>query len=1677
MSRSTLRQWLQLNRPVRGRRPARRLFRPPFVEELEPRWVPNTVNWGVSGGGDWDTATNWFDQTTMASHVPGPTDDAVIGTLATGSLITHNTSAADSVHSVTASTSSTSFSLTGGSLSIASSGQFNGAFTLTGATSVTLSGAGTVTMAGGLTWDGPTMSGSGLTIVQGTFSLANATLDTRSLSTSGTVTDKGGTFLALANNAAVTNTGTWNVQGDSGVTGTGVFTNNGTVNGAAGAAGASFNSTFNNNGAVNVQNNTLSFDGGGTGTGTFTVSSGATLQFDTANYNLQSGSSVTGAGNILLGTSGSPTVTVSGGFTPTGSVSVLGVDFLRNPTLNFTSAVNGTGSATVTTLTLQNGTLTGSASVTVTSALTWGSSGTMSGTGLTNLQGSATVSSSPLTLDTRTFDNFGTVSDSATLTLSNNAVINNEGSASWTLSGPGTGFGGAGTFNNLGSFISAGSGVHAVGVAFNNSGTVGVTAATLSLEGGGTDTGSFNVGTGTTLQFNGGTHNLNAGSAVTGAGGVTFNAGTTNVNGAFTPTGPVAIQGTGTANFSGTVNGTGSASFTSLTLSANGTLTGAASVTVAGATAWSGGTMSGTGVTNLRGNSTLTGSVALTTRTLNNFAALSDSGALTTTSPAVVNNVGGATWTLQGNASVGGSGTFNNLGTLTDSSTTTITLSLPFNNGGVVNVQSGALRILGDGTDSGTFNVAAGTTLTFSAGSDTFTNGAAVNGAGTFVVSGNETMTVVGNVSVGSASFTFDGGTITGPGTLNVSSATTWNNGDMSGAGVTNWRGATAVTGTASNLNTRTVNNFGTLTQAQPANNVFNFFLFGATINNQPGAVWSVQTDVSLGVTGVFNNAGTLTLAPGIGGSFTPGISFNNSGAVNLQSGRADLIGTGLSTGSYSVAAGATLNFGITYNNPGGPVGVGSHTLAAASSVSGAGNVNFSGSATTVAGGFTPTGPILVTGDVTFTGTVNGTGAVTFASLSFTRGTLTGPASITVTGATAWTGGTMSGTGVSNLMGGLALSGVETLDTRTLNNFAMATHTGALALVNGGVINNRSGAAWNLQGVANLFGPGVYNNLGTLQSTGTDSFGVALNNSGSVNVQSGTISGNGAVRNAGAVTLGSGTTWQFASFTQTAGTLVGNGTLIGNVVINSGLVSPGFSPGAITVQGNYSQNGGTLNIEVTGTAPGTQFDTLTVTGTATLGGALNVLRPGGFVPAVGASFRFLSARSVSGTFASVSGLGINGSESFTVSYATTGVTLTVVGPPAPKIPFKMGVFQAGPGGSGVFKLDANGDGVIDAADPTFTFGVATDLPLVGDWSGLGFESVGVARATPDGLAQFILDSDGNNAFDTGDQTFTFGFSNDAVVLGDWNGDGRTKVGVARGLPDGSAVFSLDVKGDGNWGAGDRVVHFGLATDRFGAGNWTGTAVSTVIVERAGPGGVALFSEDTKGDGVFGPGDKVFSFGYNSDQFIEGDWNGDGRTKIGVVRPGPNGTLVFSLDTNGDGVFDAGDQVFTLPGSAADQFLIGKWKAPAGLSTEGEAGGAAGPALALDATFRANVDLAVALWAQAGLDAASLARLRGLTYVVAPLDGTEVAQTVGSQVALDPTAAGRGWSEGPDPQPGRIDLVTALAHEMGHALGLGEGTTADPNDVMFETLPPGVRRAPTAADVSAVFASQGSARTP
>src|SRR5262249_16019996 len=91
--------------------------------------------------------------------------------------------------------------------------------------------------------------------------------------------------------------------------------------------------------------------------------------------------------------------------------------------------------------------------------------------------------------------------------------------------------------------------------------------------------------------------------------------------------------------------------------------------------------------------------------------------------------------------------------------------------------------------------------------------------------------------------------------------------------------------------------------------------------------------------------------------------------------------------------------------------------------------------------------------------------------------------------------------------------------------------------------------------------------------------------------------------------------------------------IIGGDLTNSGIVSPGNSPGTLTVNGNYTQTAnGTLRIEVAGLGVN-QHDILVVNGKATLGGTLDVIPLNNFQFQPGNEITFLTAKGgVSGTF-------------------------------------------------------------------------------------------------------------------------------------------------------------------------------------------------------------------------------------------------------------------------------------------------------------------------------------------------------------------------------------------------------------------------------------------------------------
>jgi autotransporter-associated beta strand protein len=124
------------------------------------------------------------------------------------------------------------------------------------------------------------------------------------------------------------------------------------------------------------------------------------------------------------------------------------------------------------------------------------------------------------------------------------------------------------------------------------------------------------------------------------------------------------------------------------------------------------------------------------------------------------------------------------------------------------------------------------------------------------------------------------------------------------------------------------------------------------------------------------------------------------------------------------------------------------------------------------------------------------------------------------------------------------------------------------------------------------------------------------------------------------------------------GKLSGTGTIAGEV-INNGVVGPGSSPGTLHLDGNYSQStGGTLDIEI---ASLVSFDQLAISGTASLGGTLDVILDG-YTGHAGDIFTILTSCGLIGNFGTFDLPTLDNGLFFTESRTANNVLLTVNGP-------------------------------------------------------------------------------------------------------------------------------------------------------------------------------------------------------------------------------------------------------------------------------------------------------------------------------------------------------------------------------------------------------------------------------
>ena len=178
---------------------------------------------------------------------------------------------------------------------------------------------------------------------------------------------------------------------------------------------------------------------------------------------------------------------------------------------------------------------------------------------------------------------------------------------------------------------------------------------------------------------------------------------------------------------------------------------------------------------------------------------------------------------------------------------------------------------------------------------------------------------------------------------------------------------------------------------------------------------------------------------------------------------------------------------------------------------------------------------------------------------------------------------------------------------------------------------------------------------------------------GSMGSATWTLTGTNATRQSWSATAGTlvvNGTMANTDFTIGSGTTLGGSGTVGNVTVQSdGSIGPGNGPGILSV-GDFSLSG-TLEIEISGTTVGTQYDQVSVTGTVTLGGDLSVSMLNSFLASGGDSFTIIdndNADAVSGTFSGlVEGAFLTvGGNDFQITYqggdgndvVLTSVTLT-----------------------------------------------------------------------------------------------------------------------------------------------------------------------------------------------------------------------------------------------------------------------------------------------------------------------------------------------------------------------------------------------------------------------------------
>jgi probable HAF family extracellular repeat protein len=304
----------------------------------------------------------------------------------------------------------------------------------------------------------------------------------------------------------------------------------------------------------------------------------------------------------------------------------------------------------------------------------------------------------------------------------------------------------------------------------------------------------------------------------------------------------------------------------------------------------------------------------------------------------------------------------------------------------------------------------------------------------------------------------------------------------------------------------------------------------------------------------------------------------------------------------------------------------------------------------------------------------------------------------------------------------------------------------------------------------------------------------------------------------------------------------------------------------------------------------TNFVAVTPAAINAAGNIVGTMTPstGTTVPFLYSGGTYYDLTTISGVPVGSTPVAINQASQIVLNSSGFGYTNVFLATPQTKRQSEVGAYDGG-----YWVLDQNGNFMWDGTSVDklifWSLGRPGEIPVYGDWNGDGRTKIGLYV---DGT--WLLDYNGNGIWDgpNVDKLVYFGGPGYTPYVGDWNGSGTSKIAVYQ-----DGTWLIDYNGNFAWDgpAVDKLIYFGGPGYTPVLGDWSGSGTTKLGVHQNG-----TWLLDYNGNFAWdGPTvDKLIFFGGPGYTPVVGDWNGSGSTKVGAYLNGQ-----WILDYNGNFAWD------------------------------------------------------------------------------------------------------------------------------------------------------------------------------